>query len=485
MRNLPLNLQILAAPTVLAIPIIAVLIFTLLYLNDISEQNDMIREWARATDQLKIAKSTDYQMLDLLNELSNIEASENSEKKEELFFNYIEQYQFLKTSLTSSDIIDKIPEADLFLFSTTLEDTLYSESIDIPTAILSLQTLSPKIDYIYNTLQAKKRSLYVKSNRDITKITSKLTHLILIVLGIATFLAVIISALVSTNLRKRLASISRYATDILDGTPVENNSNELISKNKDELNQISAKLKNISQRLNNTIESEQIMQAAEDERQRIAMDIHDQFLSEITQLRRDINTSKIKGKSEQNLERELKTIDSTLERLNIDLRSLINDLFPHSLEMLGLEASIRDYIKRNVSLLQSIEFYIQIDEKIEKHFTHKQCLHLYRISIEAINNIFKHARCNRFELAIKIINQNIVLTIEDNGVGFDFTQINFHGHMGLLSIKQRASILKSEAVWQASRFSTGTCLKIVFEHHENKDEKTTSPTTSKDSPIYA
>ena len=88
------------------------------------------------------------------------------------------------------------------------------------------------------------------------------------------------------------------------------------SKNKDELNQISAKLKNISQRLNNTIESEKIMQAAEDERQRIAMDIHDQFLTKITQLRRELNTSKIKGKQEKNPKRESKTIDSKLEKKN-------------------------------------------------------------------------------------------------------------------------------------------------------------------------
>ncbi len=470
MRSLPLNIQILASPIVLALPIIAILIFTLVYLDDISEQNDIIREWARATDQLKIAKSANYQMLSLLTGISELNQSDNSERKEELFFNYIEQSQFLNTSLTSTDLSDKISKADLFLFSTTIKNTQYSENINIPIAISDLKKLSPKLDYIYNTLQAKKRSLYIQSNQDITQITSKLTQLILIVLGIATLLAIIIAALVSTHLKKRLSAISQQASNILNGTEENIKYSSVPSHNNDELDQISIKLSKMFLRLNNTIESAKILQAAEDERQRIAMDIHDQFLSEVTQLRRSID----KSQTSENYERQLNTIDNTLERLNTDLRALINDLFPHSLEMLGLDASLRDFISRKISTIQNIDFYIQIDENIDSRLTPQQCLHLYRISIEAINNILKHAYCNRFELVLKAINNKLILTIEDNGSGFDFNQTSSHSQMGMLSIKQRASILESEVIWQASRFSSGTCLKIIMDIPPEKNKKPSS-----------
>lgn len=478
MRSLPLNLQILASPIVLALPILVILIFTLVYLDDISEKNDIIREWASATDQLKIAKSANYQMLNLLTDISQLNKSDNSEEKEELFFNYIEQSQFLQTSLTSTDIAEKITEADIFLFSTTLDKVQYSENINITEAILNLQRLSPKLDYIYNTLQAKKRSLYIQSNQDITQITSKLTQLILIVLGIATLLAIIIAALVSTHLKKRLSSVSQLASDILNGTEITINSTTL-SHGNDELDKISGKLTKMSLRLNNTIESTKILQATEDERQRIAMDIHDQFLSEVTQLRRSID----KSQPIENHERQLSAIDNTLERLNTDLRSLINDLFPHSLEMLGLDASLRDFINRKISAVQNIDFYIQIDENVDSKLSQQQCLHLYRISIEAINNILKHAHCNRFELVLKAINNKLILTIEDNGCGFDFSQASSHGHIGMLSIKQRASILESEVTWQASRFSTGTCLKIIMENSAIAGTKV-FPGHSESSPAY-
>lgn len=458
MRNVPLNLQILAPPLVLALPIIATLVFTLIYLDDISEQNDIVREWARATDQLKIAKSANYQMLSILNDISKLNKSDNSEKKEELFFNYIEQSRFLKTSLSSADISDKVPAADLSFFTSTLKNTQYSESMNIPQAILALQKLSPKLDYIYNTLQAKKRGLYIQSNQDITKITSNLTQLILIILGLTTFIAIIIAILVSRNLRKRLSKISQFASNILNDETDKQNLLATTQSN-DELDAVAIKLNKMALRLGNAIDSSRILQAAEDERQRIAMDIHDQFLSEVTQLRRSID----KSQPVENYERQLNTIENTLGRLNTDLRSLINDLFPHSLDMLGLEASLRDFTSRKISPAQNIEFYIQVDDNIDTLLSKQQCLHIYRISIEAINNILKHAHCNRFELVLKIINHKLILTIEDNGCGFDFKQTVFHGNMGMLSIKQRASILGSEVIWQASRFSSGTCLKIVMD----------------------
>jgi len=460
MRSLPLNIQILAAPLALAIPIVFILIFSLIYLNDISEQNDTVREWARATDQLKIAKSATYQMQDILNELSKYKA--DSDKREELFFNYIEQSQFLASSLTSSDIKGKVSTKDLSLFSQTIKSTNYSEDINILSSIKALQILSPKLDYIYNILQSKKRALYINSNQDITQITSKLTNVVIIVLASATLIALIIAGLVSKNLKQRLASISQQASSILQA-----DSKGLININDkhDELDEISNKLTKMSQRLNDSIDSENILQAAEDERQRIAMDIHDQFLSEITQLRREIDQSH----NSDDPQRQLKNIDNTLERLNTDLRSLINDLFPHSLDILGLEASINDYISRKLSSFQNIDFFIQIDDDIESSLSPKQCLHLYRISIEVINNILKHAHCNRFELVFKTINSRSVLTIEDNGCGFDFTSAEPIGHIGMLSIKQRASILDTKATWQASRFSTGTCFKIVLNQELKND----------------
>ena len=54
MRSLPLKYQIILAPMILIIPILFVILLTLSYLNDIDHQNDTVRDWARATDQLHI-----------------------------------------------------------------------------------------------------------------------------------------------------------------------------------------------------------------------------------------------------------------------------------------------------------------------------------------------------------------------------------------------------------------------------------------------
>ncbi len=463
MRRLPLKLQILAAPLALAVPTIVFVIFILFYLNDISRQNDTIREWARATDQLKIARSADYQMLHILGQLK---PEISTEQREELFFNYIEQSQLLTSSLSANELKDKISTETQKVFDHVLEKTRYTENLDVEASILALQKLTPKLDYAYNTLQAKKRTLYVNSNQDINDITSKLSTLILSVLGIATLISLIIALYVSNNLKRRFASISQYATDILQGNFKTLAAPENIN---DELDQLTERIAKMSQRLTHSIESERILQSAEDERQRIAMDIHDQFLSEISHLRREIEQSR--GQLSQ--DRQLLHIDRTLERLNTELRSLINDLFPHSLEMLGLEASLREYVERKLAGIQNIEYYIQVDEEIDSMLNSKQCLHIYRIAIEAISNILKHAFCSRFELVFKVINNKPVLTIEDNGCGFNFNKTEVLGHIGLLSIKQRASILDSEASWSTSRFSSGTCFKLTLDSHiPEKSSKT-------------
>jgi signal transduction histidine kinase len=476
MRSLPLKYKLILAPAVIIIPVIFVIFMTLYYINIIGQQNDTIRNWANTTDQIQIAISSSKQLDEIIAKLPYTQATEN----EDLIFNYIEQSRLLAESISSPILRDKIQKHTLEQLILTSKNLKFSEKIDIPLITANISKLIPELEYLYNSLQAQKRAMYIDSNEYIKNKTSSLASITVSVLAACVLLGIILSLWITRSTTLKIKTLARNANLVCDLSSQD----DMKNKKYDDLEDIALCLSIISNRMLNTIAAEKLLHSVEDERCRIAMDIHDQFLSDLNIFKRNLNQKFDMLKPVVLEQSDINEINSTFDDLAFTLRGIIDDLHPQTLNMFGLEAAIQSYLDRKLSSSEHPEYYINIERPADKSLSLFQKLNIYRILLESIQNIIRHAHCSRYEIDLRLTDDYLMLTIDDNGLGFKLDeQTRKQGH-GIFNITQRAYAINAEIQWKSSRFSSGTQLLLKLPLHYLKDlnETKTLPADFKASP---
>lgn len=230
----------------------------------------------------------------------------------------------------------------------------------------------------------------------------------------------------------------------------------------------------MSNRMLSTITTEKLLQGIEDERSRIAMDIHDQFLSDLNIFKRSLNQKFSNVNTKPLCDSDFNEINSTLDELAFTLRGIIDDLHPQTLNMFGLEAALQSYLDRKLSSEDHPEYYINIDHGIENQLSLFQKLSLYRILLESIQNIIRHAHCSRYEIDLRVAGDFLVLTIDDNGIGMKMDETTLKRGHGIFNITQRAYSINADIHWNTSRFSSGTQVLLKLPKHFLSSEKSPS-----------
>lgn len=188
--------------------------------------------------------------------------------------------------------------------------------------------------------------------------------------------------------------------------------------------------------------------AQEKERRRIARDLHDEFGTKMSALKIYLSTYEkfINHQSQEALKTkdELYTI---VDDSMYDLRSLLMDLSPKTLEMHGFASALNDLTTRlgNTHLFV-IKCYIA--PELQK-FDPKYELTIFRITQELINNSIKHAGCKEISIQLFYRDHLIIFTYEDDGKGFDAQKIMSAGY-GLKNIETRVSLLEGKITWDTS-----------------------------------
>lgn len=188
----------------------------------------------------------------------------------------------------------------------------------------------------------------------------------------------------------------------------------------------------------------EIVQTQEGERRRIARDLHDQMGQQLNALA--INLDILKKECEENnipCER-LETIQAIIEQLDSDVDFLAWELRPTVLDDLGLLAALEKFIRE-----WSKHFGIRAEvfgAGMEKDRLPIEVeTMLYRIAQEALNNVAKHSQAKRVSLLLEHRQDEIWLTIEDDGKGFEIEKQAMSGGdgkgLGLIGIQERAAIL--------------------------------------------
>jgi two-component system sensor histidine kinase UhpB len=188
--------------------------------------------------------------------------------------------------------------------------------------------------------------------------------------------------------------------------------------------------------------SAQVISAQEEERKRIARELHDETAQALATL--DLNLERIQSVLNDTAARErLEASRQLLQQTMEGLRKLVYDLRPTMLDDLGLIPAIRWYARTRLGT-QGIQVHIEPNECTDR-FAPTIETALFRIAQEGINNIAQHSDARSAWVRLACLHRQITLTVEDDGRGFDVdTMISpggEHGHLGLFGIQERVLLL--------------------------------------------
>ncbi|MFN2258181.1 MAG: sensor histidine kinase, partial [Desulfuromonadaceae bacterium] len=153
--------------------------------------------------------------------------------------------------------------------------------------------------------------------------------------------------------------------------------------------------------------------------------------------------------------------EQDLDRAIANLRDIMNNLHPQTLDILGLGAAIEAHLDQYDDEDHYPGCHLYVDPRIQElNLNRVKQLAIYRIAIEAIQNVIKHAAASRYEVNLELREKNLVFSVEDNGRGLpEHPSVNGRG---LNNIRERARAIDAEVAWKSSRFSTGTRFELIL-----------------------
>ena len=203
-----------------------------------------------------------------------------------------------------------------------------------------------------------------------------------------------------------------------------------------------------------------ITTAQEEERRRIARDIHDDTIQSLIALNQAIQLFQMNVSLPETAEK-LSTMQTMVEQIIADLRRLSRDLRPIYLEDLGLVTAL-DMLTRDSSKIIEIPIDFQLIGE-EQRLAPEVELALYRMSQEGLSNIIRHSNATTANIKLAFAASDTKLIIQDDGEGFvmpeNASEMTNLGHFGLLGIRERAELIGAE-MQLASDKNVGTSLIV-------------------------
>jgi PAS domain S-box-containing protein len=180
--------------------------------------------------------------------------------------------------------------------------------------------------------------------------------------------------------------------------------------------------------------------AQEDERRRIAREMHDQFGEQLTALSRSIGLLKESTSGNAALAAQVRALEAIGQQLDRDVDSLVWELRPTALDDLGLRAALDNYIQ-NWAARVNIPVQLHSAGLLDERLPSEAETTFYRIAQEALTNVARHAQASRVDVILERQGNAVLLIVEDNGVGFDPERAAAPAGFGLLGMHERAALV--------------------------------------------
>ena len=203
-----------------------------------------------------------------------------------------------------------------------------------------------------------------------------------------------------------------------------------------------------------------LINAEEHERKKFAGDLHDGIGERSFSINRGLDEC-IRAVGDESVRRRLESLRSELLSFTSYIRSFMNELRPTVLDELGLYEAISEHVAL-ISGLVPFKITTDLDPAL-KAWRSKEDAMLFRLMQEALLNARKHSDASAVVISLKRDGSAVVLTIEDNGRGFDTAHTPV-GHFGLLTMRERAE-LSGGTLNIDSRPGHGTRISVRFDQH--------------------
>lgn len=212
-----------------------------------------------------------------------------------------------------------------------------------------------------------------------------------------------------------------------------------------------------------------VVQAQEEERERLAREIHDGPAQALANAIFELEfCERLLEKDPVKLRKELVRLNADVRQALADVRHFIFGLRPAVLAELGLATTLRRYAE-DYQARCGIAVTLEIEEPLRLSGT--QDVAIFRIVQEALQNTRKHSKAARVLVRLRAEPGKLVITIEDDGEGFDLAQAGERsiGHFGLRGMQERARLIGAE-LEITSQPEKGTRVVLVVPQ-EAQDER--------------
>lgn len=198
-----------------------------------------------------------------------------------------------------------------------------------------------------------------------------------------------------------------------------------------------------------------VINAQEQERKRIARELHDQTGQSLTSM--IVGLKVIESHTEGETQKRITDMKQMATTILHEIHNLAVELRPSSLDDLGLIAALKQYVKEYTNKF-GIETDFQVNGLDDKRLSPDTEIAMYRIIQEALTNIVKHSAATKASVLLASREGSVVAIVEDNGKGFDVEKVfvasqNDH-KLGLYGMQERAALiggnLTIESTWMGT-----------------------------------
>jgi signal transduction histidine kinase len=203
-----------------------------------------------------------------------------------------------------------------------------------------------------------------------------------------------------------------------------------------------------------------LVSAQEDERRRIARDVHDQLGQQVSAVRLNLEALQQRTDIDTPCAESVERTMRLAEELDHSIDFLAWELRPAALDHLGLPAALAHLVGG-----WSERFHVRADydpvgidgvrlrSDVEAN--------LYRLAQEALHNVYKHARATHVSVLLERRDHRIVLVVEDNGRGFAIADVDAVTSLGLVSMRERAALVGGELTIESTpEFGTTITVRV-------------------------
>lgn len=207
----------------------------------------------------------------------------------------------------------------------------------------------------------------------------------------------------------------------------------------------------------------------ETERQRIAQDMHDGINQLLIGAMLELKSGRERlavGNLPQ-ADDALQAVQGILRDVETELKQVIYDLRPPTLDALGFVPALRHYIQDSKQYTD-LNCVVTVEGEIVRLPGHVE-VSIYRLFQEALQNVYHHAAAHHVEVSIRFTPDTLELAVCDDGIGFDLNNVEQTNarHFGLITMRERAKSLNGHVTIQTQP-GLGTCVTLFVPIHSTQ-----------------